>query len=74
MPRRIAYDVLCQVLGKKRPMDEAFNSHPHLDKLTPKAKSFSRALLTTTMRHKGFIDHLIDECLENDPKGRPVMS
>lgn len=69
MPRRIAYDVLCQVLGKKRPMDEAFNSHPHLDKLTPKAKSFSRALLTTTMRHKGFIDHLIDECLEKRPKG-----
>ncbi len=69
MPRRIAYDVLCQVLGKKRPMDEAFNSHPHLDKLTPKAKAFSRALLSTTMRNKGFIDHLIDECLEKRPKG-----
>lgn len=69
MPRRIAYDVLCQVLGKKRPMDDAFNSHPHLDKLTPKAKSFSRALVTTTLRHKGFLDHLIDGCLEKRPKG-----
>lgn len=70
MPRRIAYDVLCQVFGKKRPMDEAFNSHPHLDKLTPKARSFSRALLTATVRNRGFIDHLIDACLEKRPKGR----
>lgn len=69
MPRRIAYDVLCQVLGKKRPMDDAFNNHPHLDKLTPKARAFSRALITTTLRHKGFLDHLIDECLDKRPKG-----
>ncbi|SCA56197.1 SUN protein [Candidatus Terasakiella magnetica] len=69
MPRRIAYDVLCQVLGKKRPLDEAFNSHPHLEKLSPKAKAFSRALVTATIRNKGFIDHLIDGCLDKRPKG-----
>ncbi|WP_135081550.1 transcription antitermination factor NusB [Terasakiella sp. SH-1] len=70
MPRRIAYDVLCQVFGKKRPMDEAYNTHPHLEKLTPKARTFCRALLTTTVRNRGFIDHLIDECLDKRPKGR----
>jgi len=69
MPRRIAYDVLCQVLGKGRPLDDAFNNHPHLDKLTPKARTFSRALATITLRNKGFIDHLIDECLDKRPKG-----
>ncbi len=70
MPRRLAYDVLCQVIGKKRPLDEAFNTHPHLEKLTPKAKAFSRALVTTTMRHKGFIDFLIDGCMDKRPKGK----
>ncbi|MDV7340853.1 transcription antitermination factor NusB [Terasakiella sp. A23] len=70
MPRRIAYDVLCQVLGKKRPLDEAFNSHPHLEKLSPKAKAFSRAVVTSAIRNKGFIDHLIDACLDKRPKGQ----
>jgi 16S rRNA (cytosine967-C5)-methyltransferase len=69
MPRRVAYDVLCQVLGKKRPLDEVFNSHAHLEKLSPKAKAFSRALVTSSLRHKGFIDHLIDGCLDKRPKG-----
>lgn len=69
MPRRIAYDVLCQVLGKGRPLDEAYNNHPHLDKLTPKARIFARALATITLRNKGFIDHLVDQCLEKRPKG-----
>jgi len=70
MPRRIAYDVLCQVLGKKRPLDEAFNSHPHLEKLSPKAKAFSRAMVTTAVRNKGFLDQLIDACLDKRPKGQ----
>ncbi|NVK18550.1 MAG: methyltransferase domain-containing protein [Methylocystaceae bacterium] len=70
MPRRIAYDVLCQVLGKKRPLDEAFNSHPHLEKLSPKAKAFSRAMVTTAVRNKGFLDHLINACLDKRPKGQ----
>ncbi len=69
MPRRIAYDVLCQVIGKKHPLDEAFNNHPHLEKLSPKAKAFARALCTTALRNKGFIDHLINGCLEKSPKG-----
>jgi 16S rRNA (cytosine967-C5)-methyltransferase len=69
MPRRIAFDVLSKVLGKNHPLDEAFNSHPHLEKLTPKAKAFARALCTTTLRHKGFIDSLIDACMDSRPKG-----
>lgn len=69
MPRRIAFDVLCKVLGKSHPLDEAFNNHPHLEKLTPKAKAFARALCTTTLRHKGFIDSLIDDCMDKRPKG-----
>ena len=69
MPRRIAYDVLCQVIGKKRPLDEAFNTHPHLEKLSPKAKAFSRAMLTSAIRNRGFIDHLIFACMDKRPKG-----
>ncbi|WP_051609656.1 RsmB/NOP family class I SAM-dependent RNA methyltransferase [Terasakiella pusilla] len=70
MPRRVAYDVICQVLGKKRPLDEAFNTHPHLEKLSPKARSFSRAVVTTALRNKGFIDQLIDACMDKRPKGQ----
>lgn len=70
MPRRIAYDVLCEVIGRKKPLDEAFNAHPQLERLSPNERAFARAMVHVTLRNKGLLDHLIDPCLEKKPKGR----
>ncbi len=62
--RSVAFDLLGAILGRKRPLDEAFDAHPALPSLSARDRAFTRQLVSTTLRRLGQIDTLIDHCLE----------
>ena len=62
--RTIALDLLAAVLGSKRPLNEAFDDHPALQRMNARDTALARNIITTTIRRLGQIDVLIDACLE----------
>ena len=75
MPRAAALDLLDSVLAGKRPLDEALDTHPRLDRLDARDRAFARMLAATTLRRLGQIDDLLDRCLEKPltGKARPAL-
>lgn len=51
--------MLAAVLGKHRPLDDAFDAHPSLMRLEPRDRAFARHLLAVVLRRLGQIDDLI---------------
>src|SRR5687767_12543365 len=62
--RAVAIELLEAVLKRRKPLDEALNEHPDLDRLVNRDRQFVRALVTCTLRHLGQIDHVLAQCLE----------
>lgn len=71
--RRVALDVLDLTLGPQhRAYDEAFESHPKLERLQIRDRGFARLLIATTLRRLGQIDRLLAPLLRHRPKELPV--
>jgi 16S rRNA (cytosine967-C5)-methyltransferase len=62
--RAVAIELLEAVLKRRKPLDEALNEHPDLERLVNRDRQFVRALVTCTLRHLGQIDHVLAQCLE----------
>jgi 16S rRNA (cytosine967-C5)-methyltransferase len=63
-PRAVALDLLARVLEQHRPLEEAFERHPDLDRLENRDRQFVRALTTATLRHLARLDRIIAARLE----------
>ena len=72
--RRMALEVLGQVLGEAgQPFDEAFASHPALERLAARDRAFARILVTTVLRRLGQIDAIVLPHLRFRPRSRTVL-
>ncbi len=65
--RRIAFDLLHQILGQNTPMDQVFSNYKGFNKLEARDINFIRMLITTCMRRKGTMDQVIEYC-QDKPK------
>jgi 16S rRNA (cytosine967-C5)-methyltransferase len=61
--RALALDAAEAVLLRRRPLDDAFETHPVLPALADRDKAFAFNLASTVLRRLGQIDALIDGCL-----------
>ena len=61
--RSAALDLLEAVLGRLRPLDDAFADHPGLRRLAARDRAFARLLAATTIRRLGEIDALVADRL-----------
>jgi 16S rRNA (cytosine967-C5)-methyltransferase len=62
--RALALDATEAVLLHRRPLDDAFETHPALPALADRDRAFALNLASTLLRRLGQIDALIDVCLE----------
>jgi 16S rRNA (cytosine967-C5)-methyltransferase len=70
--RRIALDLLQQVLVAHRPLDEALARDRGWARLTRRDRAFARLLAVTVLRRLGQLDDLIDKLMERPLKPRQV--
>ncbi len=63
-PRDCALDVLSQILGRGRSLDDALYGLDNFTRLAPAERAFTRTLIRATLRHLGQANALIEECLE----------
>jgi 16S rRNA (cytosine967-C5)-methyltransferase len=70
----VARDLLAQVLGKRRALDDALAAHPGLAALEPRDRGFARLLVATVLRRLGEVDAAIDARLEHPlpPRAAPA--
>jgi 16S rRNA (cytosine967-C5)-methyltransferase len=70
----VARDLLSQVLGKHRALDDALAAHPGLATLEPRDRGFTRLLVATVLRRLGEIDAAIEAKLEHPlpPRAAPA--
>ena len=73
--RIVAFEILGQVLERRRPLDQAIAAHEGFPRLEPRDRAFVRNLLATTLRRLGQIDAALSRCLAHElpPRGRSVM-
>lgn len=71
--RSIALDLMDAVFRRRKPLDEALGEHAELNRLAPRDRQFVRALVTTTLRHLGQIDHALGQCLEKPLPARALV-
>ncbi len=64
--RKIALDMLCNVLDRKNALDVTLDSSSEFANMEQRERAFTRMLLTTTLRRLGQIDDLI-----NSAQNRP---
>jgi 16S rRNA (cytosine967-C5)-methyltransferase len=62
--RAVALDLLAEVLGRRRPLDELFEGAHDLAALEPRDRAFARLLTLTVLRRLGQIDALLDARME----------
>ena len=72
--RRAAFEVLRNVIFKKRALDDAFGFIPQYTALTGADRGFASYIVRTALRRLGQIDALIDHCVPDSlpRKARPV--
>jgi len=74
----VALDLLGVILDRRKPLEDAFDSHPALcgGALEGRDRAFVRLLVATTLRRMGQIDAALDACLERDltPKARSARN
>ena len=68
--RAVALTILEEVLGRRRPLDDALAGNRALAALSVRDRAFARRLVATLMRRLGQIDDLIERCLERPLKPR----
>ena len=74
MPRLAAFEVLADVLRRKKPLDDALGAGRAYAALDPAGKAFAAFIVRAALRRLGQIDALIAHCVR-DPlprKARPV--
>jgi len=64
MPRRLALDVLDEILIRKKSFELSFDGHPRVSKLEQRDRNLAYRLTATVLRRLGQLDALIDVCLE----------
>jgi 16S rRNA (cytosine967-C5)-methyltransferase len=64
MPRRLALDVLDEILIRKKSFELSFDGHPHVSKLEQRDRNLAYRLTATVLRRLGQLDALIETCLE----------
>lgn len=71
--RKLAHQLLCRVLDEKRPLDTLW-ADPRLATLADKDRGLVRALVATTLRQLGKLDHILDQLLDKPlaPKAKAV--
>jgi 16S rRNA (cytosine967-C5)-methyltransferase len=66
-PRRIAADILDNILRRRRPLDEQLegaDQHPGLAALSERDRALMRKLVSTTLRRLGTLRHLLRSALD----------
>ena len=73
--RSVAFEILGQVLERRRPLDQALASHEGFPRMEPRDRAFARNLLATTLRRLGQIDAVLAGYLTHElpARGRSVM-
>jgi len=75
--RRIAADIIVNVLHRKRPLDEQFDgagAHPGLAELEARDRALVRQIVATTLRRLGTLRHLMANLLHSGlPKDAPLV-
>ncbi|MBV8937442.1 MAG: MFS transporter, partial [Alphaproteobacteria bacterium] len=61
--RHVALDLICAVLRRKRPLDDAIEESAAMHRLSGRDRAFARLLVATVLRRLGQIDALIADCL-----------
>jgi len=65
--RQIAFDLLHQILGQKKPMDQVFSNYKGFAGLESRDINFVRMLVATCLRRKGQLDKIVEYC-QDKPK------
>ena len=75
--RRVAADIIVNVLHRKRPLDEQFDgaqAHPGLAGLEVRDRALVRHIVATTLRRLGTLQHLMATLLHSGlPKDAPLV-
>ena len=73
--RQVAFEILAQVLDRRRQLDQAIAGHEGFARLEPRDRAFVRNLLATTLRRLGQVDAVLSAFLAEPlpPRGRSVM-
>ena len=73
--RQVAFEILCEALDRRGPLDQAIAAHEGFPRLEPRDRAFARNLLSTSLRRLGQIDAILARCLSHDlpPRGRAVL-
>ena len=73
--RQVAFEILYEVLERRRALDQAIGGHEGFVRLEPRDRAFARNLLSTSLRRLGQIDAVLARCLTHDlpPRGRAVL-
>ena len=72
--RAVALDLLGEVLGRRRPLDEALRQHKTISALELRDRAFARHLTATSLRRLGQLDALLAGLLDRPlkPKLEPL--
>lgn len=71
--RRAALDLLDAVLVRKRPFDDALESHSALARLPARDRAFARLLSATVLRRRGEIDAVLDAMMTRGAPAKPAV-
>lgn len=73
--RRVALDVIADVLHKRLPLDGAFESVAGRHRLAGNDRAFAEFIIRTVLKRRGQIDTLIDHCMTSrlPRKALPVL-
>lgn len=69
--RHVAYQILCEVLLRKTPLDQILVRHGEFNALEGRDRAFVRMLVATCLRRKGQIEDLITRAMDKDKELHP---
>jgi 16S rRNA (cytosine967-C5)-methyltransferase len=69
--RAVAYDILCDVLVRKNPLDQVLNRHQAFNELEGRERNLARMLVSTVLRRKGQLDDLLRRALDKGQEIQP---
>lgn len=64
--RKVAYEILHEVLMRNTPLDQVLTRHEGLEALDARDKSFVRMLVATSLRRKGQLDDMIKRVAQKE--------
>lgn len=69
--RRVAYEVLVEVLLRKTPLDQVLRRHGDFNALEGRERNLARMLVSTVLRRKGQLDDMIHRALDKGQELNP---